>query len=151
VAVWSAQHSHLDALATQSGDAARPFSLDGHTTFEIKAELGEELNRGIEVFHHDAYIMHQRQFGYFHSLWDSFLRLTSKMSHDGSWRAACNNTIHFLWFHFETPSVARSVTDPGVGSGALLDAFSGFRITVQIATTKLWRWLGFHSFGTILS
>ena len=41
------------------------------------------------------------------------------MSHAGSWRAACSITIHFRWFHFEIYSVARGVTDPGVGSGAL--------------------------------
>jgi hypothetical protein len=41
------------------------------------------------------------------------------MSHAGSWRAACSTTIHFRGFHFESPSVARGVTDPGVGSGAL--------------------------------
>jgi hypothetical protein len=43
----------------------------------------------------------------------------SEMSHDGSWRASCRTTIHHLWFHFEAPSVARGVTDPSVGSGAL--------------------------------
>jgi hypothetical protein len=42
------------------------------------------------------------------------------MSHAGIWRAACSMTIHILWFHFEVPSIARGVTDPGVGSGALL-------------------------------
>jgi hypothetical protein len=42
------------------------------------------------------------------------------MSHDGSWRAACRTTIHLLRFQSEVPSVARGVTDPGVGSGALL-------------------------------
>jgi hypothetical protein len=41
------------------------------------------------------------------------------MSHDGSWRAACRTTIHFLWFHFKVHSIARDVTDPSVGSGAL--------------------------------
>ncbi len=46
--------------------------------------------------------------------------LTSKMSHAGSWRAACNPTICFPWFHLENPSVAHGVTDPGVDSGALL-------------------------------
>src|SRR5688500_14242205 len=45
------------------------------------------------------------------------------MSHDGSWRAACHITIYFLWLHFETLSIARGVTDPGVGSGALLARF----------------------------
>ena len=49
----------------------------------------------------------------------SFCR-TSKMSHAGSWRAACNATKYVLSFHFENPSVARGVTDPSVGSGALL-------------------------------
>jgi hypothetical protein len=42
------------------------------------------------------------------------------MSHDGIWRAACNTTIHIPWFHLEALSVARGVTDVGVGSGALL-------------------------------
>jgi hypothetical protein len=56
-------------------------------------------------------------------------------------------TINTLLFRFGHHESARGVTDPGVGSGALLDAFSGFRITVQIATTKQRRWLGFHSFG----
>jgi hypothetical protein len=69
------------------------------------------------------------------------------MSHAGSWRAACGITIYFLAFHLEAHSVARGVTDPGVGSGALLDAFSGFVITVQITTIKRSRQLGFHSFG----
>jgi hypothetical protein len=41
------------------------------------------------------------------------------MSHAGSWRAACRTTIHFLWLHCEAHSVARGVTDPSVGSGAL--------------------------------
>jgi hypothetical protein len=46
------------------------------------------------------------------------------MSHDGIWRAACKTTIHIPWFHFEVLSVARGVTDVGVGSGALLGRFS---------------------------
>ena len=54
------------------------------------------------------------------------LRPTSKMSHDGSWRAACGMTINFLSLHIETHSIARGVTDPGVGSSALLDG-SGAR------------------------
>jgi hypothetical protein len=41
------------------------------------------------------------------------------MSHAGSWRAACSLTINFLSLHFESHSIARGVTDPGVGSGAL--------------------------------
>jgi hypothetical protein len=46
--------------------------------------------------------------------------LTSKMSHDGIWRAACLVTIRTTQFRFETNEVARGVTDVGVGSGALL-------------------------------
>jgi hypothetical protein len=41
------------------------------------------------------------------------------MSHDGSWRAACSMTINSRSLHIENHSVARGVTDPGVGSGAL--------------------------------
>jgi hypothetical protein len=41
------------------------------------------------------------------------------MSHAGSWRAACSITINILLFHFDLLYEARSVTDPGVGSGAL--------------------------------
>ena len=48
------------------------------------------------------------------------LGLTSKMSHDGSWRAACRMTINTLLFRFGHHEVARGVTDPGVGSSALL-------------------------------
>ena len=46
-------------------------------------------------------------------------RPTSKMSHDGSWRAACRIRFSNEWFQFGHREVARSVTDPGVGSGAL--------------------------------
>jgi hypothetical protein len=42
------------------------------------------------------------------------------MSHDGIWRAACLNRNWILNLHFEVLSVARGVTDVGVGSGALL-------------------------------
>jgi hypothetical protein len=56
------------------------------------------------------------------------------MSHAGSWRAACRTTIHFLPFHFEALSVARGVTDPGVGSGAL---FGGPIRRGKIASTRL--------------
>jgi hypothetical protein len=46
------------------------------------------------------------------------------MSHDGTWRAACNVTTWILLFRCDHREVARGVTDPGVGSGALL-ALSG--------------------------
>ena len=60
--------------------------------------------------------------------------LTSKMSHACGWRAACRTTAWILWFHFETPSTARGVTDIGVGSGALLGRFCRGR-----------KWLGLKS------
>ena len=41
------------------------------------------------------------------------------MSHATGWRAACITTNHILGSHFDTPSIARGVTDGGVGSGAL--------------------------------
>ena len=49
------------------------------------------------------------------------------MSHDGSGRDSCLRTISIRWFHFETPEVARGVTDPGVGSGALLGGLGIYR------------------------
>jgi len=58
------------------------------------------------------------------SLTIAFICRTSKMSHDGSWRAACLTRNWILILHFESPSVARGVTAPGVGSGALLAGFS---------------------------
>ena len=45
------------------------------------------------------------------------------MSHDGSWRAACDIATWILLFHHDSPEEARGVTDPGVGSGALLGGF----------------------------
>ena len=44
---------------------------------------------------------------------------TSKMSHAGSWRAACLNRNWIQILNFGALSAARGVTDPGVGSGAL--------------------------------
>jgi hypothetical protein len=42
------------------------------------------------------------------------------MSHDGTWRAACLIRKLIRLIYLEVPSVARGVTGPGVGSGALL-------------------------------
>src|SRR5574339_427796 len=42
------------------------------------------------------------------------------MSHAGGWHAACRNRISNPWFRFGHREEARGVTDPGVGSGALL-------------------------------
>jgi hypothetical protein len=80
-----------------------------------------------------------------------FFRPTSKMSHAGSWHAACRIRISKPWFRFGHREEARSVTDPGVGSGALLDAFSVLGITVQIATTNNGAGLAFILLRTVLS
>src|SRR5262245_24906673 len=58
VAVGGAHHGDLDALAAQSGDAAGPFTFDGHPAFEGKAEFGEERDSGMDVFHHDSDVVH---------------------------------------------------------------------------------------------
>src|SRR6185503_19779363 len=58
VAVGGAHHGDLEALAAHSGDAAGPFAFDGHAALEGQAELGEERDGGIEVFHHDADVVH---------------------------------------------------------------------------------------------
>jgi hypothetical protein len=50
-------------------------------------------------------------------------RLTSKMSHDRGWRAACRMTIRIPTFHFRIHEIARGVTAMVVGSGALLGYF----------------------------
>ena len=46
------------------------------------------------------------------------------MSHERSGRAACSITVLGLLLHFDVLSVARGVTDPLVGSGALLGIFA---------------------------
>jgi hypothetical protein len=51
------------------------------------------------------------------------------MSHAGSWRAACKVQISTPSFRFGHREEARSVTDPGVGSGALLGG-SNIRLAV---------------------
>jgi len=56
------------------------------------------------------------------------------MSHDGSGRAACGMTICGPRFHFVFGSLARGVTDPGVGSGALLGVWE---ITVELRDIKV--------------
>src|SRR6476661_187677 len=56
--VGSDHHGDLDALGTESGDAPGPFSFDYGSPFQPEAKLGEELNGGIEVLHHDADVVH---------------------------------------------------------------------------------------------
>jgi hypothetical protein len=58
VAVGGAHHGDFDALAAHSCNAAGPFFFDRHAAFKGKAEFDEELYRGINVFHHDADVVH---------------------------------------------------------------------------------------------
>jgi hypothetical protein len=58
VPVGGAHHRDLDALSTQSGDAAGPFAFDVSTTFEGKPKFDEELNGGIKILHHDTNVVH---------------------------------------------------------------------------------------------
>ncbi|MND09034.1 hypothetical protein D3C83_320670 [compost metagenome] len=51
-------HGDLDALVAESGDASGPFSFDPGSSFELHPELGEEGDRLIEGFHHDADVVH---------------------------------------------------------------------------------------------
>src|SRR5512145_3407509 len=51
-------HGNLDAHVAQSGDAICPVSFDWGAPLELETEFGEELNGGINVFHHDADVIH---------------------------------------------------------------------------------------------
>ena len=54
------------------------------------------------------------------------------MSHDSGRRGACFATILIRCIHFEVPSLARGVTDTGVGSGALFDVFVATRSSANV-------------------
>src|SRR5574341_2286954 len=58
VTVRRTHHGNLDAHAAQSGDAICPVSFNWGTPLEIETKFGEELNGGIDVFHHDADVVH---------------------------------------------------------------------------------------------
>jgi hypothetical protein len=58
MAVGGAHHGDFDALPTHSGDSSGPFAFDGHAAFEGKAKFGEERNGSINVFYHDADVVH---------------------------------------------------------------------------------------------
>jgi hypothetical protein len=58
VTVGGAHHCYLNALPPQPSYAASPFVINTHAAFEGKAEFDEELNRAIEVFDHDANVIH---------------------------------------------------------------------------------------------
>jgi hypothetical protein len=50
--------SLLSRLSAHSCDAAGPLTLDARTALQGKSKLGEELNGGIKVLHHDANVIH---------------------------------------------------------------------------------------------
>ena len=58
VSVRGDQHSDLDVLIPQSGDAPGPFSFDRGSPFELQAKLDEEGDDGIERFYDDADVVH---------------------------------------------------------------------------------------------
>lgn len=58
MAVRRTHHGHLDAHTGQPGDALGPFPFYRHAPFELEAQLGEKRNGGVEVLHHDAYVVH---------------------------------------------------------------------------------------------
>src|SRR5574341_1165418 len=58
VTVRRTHHGNLDAHVAQSGDAICPVSFNWGTPLELETKFGEELNGGIDVFHHDADVVH---------------------------------------------------------------------------------------------
>src|SRR2546425_6572951 len=58
VTVRRTHHGNLDAHVAQSSDAICPVSFDWGATLDLEAKFGEELNGGIDVFYHDADVVH---------------------------------------------------------------------------------------------
>src|SRR5207249_9988353 len=58
VTVRRTHHGNLDAHVAQSSDAICPVSFDWGAPLELEAKFGEELNGGVDVFYHDADIVH---------------------------------------------------------------------------------------------
>src|SRR5262245_32520778 len=58
VTVRRPHHGNLDAHVAQPSDAICPVSFDWGAPLELEAKFGEELDGGIDVFHHDADIVH---------------------------------------------------------------------------------------------
>src|SRR5690606_15255707 len=58
VTVGCAHHRDFDALTAYSRHAARPVPFDARAALEDEAELGEKRDGRIEVFHHDADVIH---------------------------------------------------------------------------------------------
>src|SRR5215207_4079671 len=58
VTVRRTHHGNLDAHVAQSSDAICPVSFDWAAPLELEAKFGEELNGGVDVFYHDADVVH---------------------------------------------------------------------------------------------
>src|SRR5919206_4324379 len=58
VTVRRTHHGNLDPHVAQSSDAICPVSFDWGAPLELEAKFGEELNGGIDVFYHDADVVH---------------------------------------------------------------------------------------------
>jgi hypothetical protein len=60
VAVRRTHHGNLDAHVMQPGDAICPASFNWGTSLESETKFCEEFNGGINVFDHDADVIHTR-------------------------------------------------------------------------------------------
>src|SRR6184192_3412401 len=58
VTIRRTHHGNLDAHVAQSSDAICPVSFDWGAPLELEAKFGEELNGGVDVFYHDADVVH---------------------------------------------------------------------------------------------
>src|SRR6059036_4067889 len=58
VTVRCTHHGNLYAHVAQSSDAICPVSFDWGAPLELEAKFGEELNGGVDVFYHDADVVH---------------------------------------------------------------------------------------------
>src|SRR5713101_2804027 len=58
VTVWRTHHGNLYAHVAQSSDAICPVSFDWGAPLKLETKFDEELNGSINVFHHDADVVH---------------------------------------------------------------------------------------------
>src|SRR6185295_5030988 len=58
VTIRRTHHGNLCAHVAQSSDAICPVSFDWGAPLELEAKSGEELNGGVDVFYHDADVVH---------------------------------------------------------------------------------------------
>src|SRR5690606_6141481 len=56
--IGSDHHGDFNALHTKSGDAPSPFTFDHGSPFELEPKFVEELDSGIDIFHHDPDVIH---------------------------------------------------------------------------------------------